>query len=174
MRKKILILSLSLIILCTVAVVGYYAWYFPNDGAHLGEDRNHNKIWDDVELKIDQTYGANKNVTQAAKFLAIAIQDSIINLDNSLEQAKIVDEQANCLFAAAEFDKMDEKVAMSLWVSIDKLIMTTRARQVRYIKFNANLSGHTFPMSKADKTKCKFNFESSSKRAEAGKASVEQ
>lgn len=114
--------------------------------------------WEQIETVIEAKFANNENLKNAALQLALAHQKAI---DNPAESRTIVEEHQialSCLGAVLSAQKFERSKRHKIRAAIEAISTSDYLRQIRYIKYNANLSGGVYSLVDDDIKNCSFKL----------------
>lgn len=131
----------AIIIAILIAVFALYhkGSKIESGSSSIGEDKNGNQVWDDVEEKITTSYAYDPTLVKGLFQLAVAMQKSVSMTspteEQAIEIAKEIDRAQNCIYELGA-DNIGKPTQIESWIINDA------ERTKRYIHYNSLISGH--------------------------------
>lgn len=120
-------------------------------------DTNNNRIWDDVETKIEQRWKNDPpNVKKAAIEMAIALQNSMDATVDIDKRDKEMTEATACMLATERANYSDWE-SRSTTLEVRDIVVSNPARQKLYIKYNSALSGKMISIPASSLSFCNYS-----------------
>jgi hypothetical protein len=118
-----------------------------------GEDQDADGVRDDVQAFINSTYPESAKVRAALGQIAKSLQLAIENPENALATQKPVYLALSCLEATLPNLEIYGEISEQL----EAAVVNSDVRSRAYIRYDANLSGQTFSITRGKMQDCSFN-----------------
>ncbi len=115
--------------------------------------------WEPVKAEIEKQYSYDTDLKNAAVQLGESFQEAIDVPHRALETYQNVDAALGCLEAVTEKKGLKYDVSNEILEYVQDISTKEYFRQQRYIRYNVNLSGRSYPLFKTDLSYCKFRLE---------------
>lgn len=141
-----------LFIIFSLIVVVIAVSHFTTATVALGEDKDGNGLWDDVDERINIKF-SNPLLRKAATQLAIAFQDGVKYPDEAKKIERVQERAHSC------YDFLYTKLEpQNRWkeVNIRDFVVTNRERERQWLRFNVKLSGGMYELLPENKANCDF------------------
>jgi hypothetical protein len=144
-----------LIVSCLIFLVIYF-WMIRNSQFIYNEPIGG---WEPIKVEIEEDYEYDTDLKNAALQLGEALQEAIDDPNHALETYQNVDAALGCLDAVIEKKGLGSDEFHKMHDHVQDISTKGYLRQRRYIRYNVNLSGGSYPLFKSDVSFCKFQLE---------------
>ncbi len=115
--------------------------------------------WEPIKVEIEEHYAYDTDLKNTALQLGEAFQEAIDDPNHALETYQNVDAALGCVDAVIEKKGLDYHELHKIHEYVQDISTKEYFRQRRYIRYNVNLSGRSYPLFKSDVSFCKFKLE---------------
>jgi hypothetical protein len=101
---------------------------------------------------VKNEFHDNEKLKDGAIQMVDALQEAVENPDNAMDIDTRLCEAISCIYGILD---QQNKTEENILEKIRDIAIKGNLREIRYIKFNAKLSGHVFDLPNPDVSKCK-------------------